>query len=121
MLSIYRNVRHEDENEISYQSESAACVESQKALSAEENSILAVPLQLACEMACADDPEATCEWNPSESELVDQCEEHCGRGRCDQLTTNDFVDFVGCKRKGDHRLFWILSGLIRSVFQTQNH
>jgi len=75
MLSIHRNVRHEDDNEKSYQ---------------------------------------------SESELVDQCEVHCGPGSCDQLTTNDFVDFVGCKRKGDHRLFWILSGLIRSVFQTQN-
>ena len=35
----------------------------------------------------------------SERELVDECEMHCGRRRCDQLTTDDFVDFVGCKRK----------------------
>ena len=39
---------------------SAACDEAQKALSAEENSLAKIPLQLACEQACANDPEATC-------------------------------------------------------------
>ena len=39
---------------------SAACNEAQKALSAEENSLAKIPLQLACETACAGDAGATC-------------------------------------------------------------
>jgi len=39
---------------------SVACDEAQKALSAEENSLAKIPLQLACESACANDPEARC-------------------------------------------------------------
>ena len=44
---------------------SAACYEAQKALSAEENSLAKIPLQLACETACAGDARATCD--PSET------------------------------------------------------
>ena len=40
---------------------SAACDEAQKALSAEENSLAKITLQLACESACADDAGATCD------------------------------------------------------------
>ena len=40
---------------------SAACDEAQKALSAEENSLAKIPLQLACESACAGDAGATCD------------------------------------------------------------
>ena len=39
---------------------SNACLEAQKALSAEENSLAKIPLQLTCETACANDPGATC-------------------------------------------------------------
>merc|ERR1719394_127424 len=47
----------------------------------------------------------------SERELVDECEMHCGRRRCDQLTTDDFVDFVGCKR--------IMKGNLTELYRTQ--
>ena len=49
-----------DSREQKYYGFSYSCLEAQKELSAEENPLNKIPLQFACEKACANDPEATC-------------------------------------------------------------
>ena len=59
---------------------SAACDEAQKALSAEENSLAKIPLQLACETACAGEAGATC----GQSKGLSKCYECFEAGSVDK-------------------------------------
>ena len=56
------------------------CYEAQKALSAEENSLAKIPLQLACETACAGEAGATC----GQSKGLSKCYECFEAGSVDK-------------------------------------